>query len=177
MFFAFCAFALCCFLDGCERYHIITTQPHKTIIDDTFIQTRAALDKLKSTVQIPPSVSHLPFKIGAIGYLSYDLARDYFPLKAQTKNDITPPSSVMGIYDWNLVIDHHAQKTWAIALSNEQLRHIQTQLIIPAHIDSFYLLNDFHSNMIHDNYASAFKKNQTPLEIRRLSSSKSLPTF
>ncbi|AAO90876.1 aminodeoxychorismate synthase component I [Coxiella burnetii] len=148
------------FLDGCERYHVITAQPRKTITDNIFIQTRAALHELKSTVQIPPSVSHLPFKIGAIGYLSYDLARHYFPLKAQTKIDITLPLAVMGIYDWSLVIDHHEQKTWAIAFSDEQLRHIQTQLITPAHIDLFHLLNDFHSNMTRDDYAFAFKKIQ-----------------
>ncbi len=156
--FAYLPYAV--FLDGCERYHVITAQSRKTIIDDIFIQVCAALHELKSTVQIPLSVSHLPLKIGAIGYLGYDLARHYFPLKAQTKNDITLPSPIIGIYDWSLVIDHHEQKTWVITLSDEQLRYIQTQLIMPAHIDSFHLLNDFHSNMTHDDYASTFKKIQ-----------------
>ena len=148
------------FLDGCERYHLITAQPRKIIFDNVFNETRACLEELKSIIQVPTHFAHLPFQIGAIGYLSYDLAQDYFPLKTQSIHDITLPLAVMGIYDWSLVIDHCDQKTWAIAISDKQLRYIQMQLTIPTRSAPFHLFNAFRSNMTRNDYASAFKKIQ-----------------
>lgn len=66
--------------------------------------------RLRSTIQISAACQHLPFKIGTIGYFSYDLARRYFPLTTQTIDDITFPLAVVGIYDWSLIVDHHEKK-------------------------------------------------------------------
>ena len=148
------------FLDGCQRYNIITAKPSKIVTNDIFNQTRTYLQELKSTIQIPASCSHLPFKIGAIGYLSYDLARNYSLLKIQTINDITLPLALIGIYDWSLIIDHHKKKTWAIVISNEQLRFVQKQLMTPAVFETFNLLANFCSNMTKDDYKCVFKKIQ-----------------
>ena len=149
------------FLDGCERYHLITAQPRRTIFSNVFNKTRSYLQELKSTVQIPKNFSYLPFTIGAIGYLSYDLARDYFPLKTQSVSDITLPSTIMGIYDWSVIIDHCDQKTWAIAISDEQLHYIQMQLTtVPTRTIPFHIFDSFQSNMTYNDYASAFKKIQ-----------------
>ena len=158
------------FLDGYqpfdlqERYSIIAANPRilitPTTTSDVFSQIRAHLQHLRSTIQIPVVCQHLPFKIGAIGYFSYDLARHYFPLKTQTIDDITLPSAVVGIYDWSLIIDHHEKKTWMISLADEQSQYVDTQLLTKPIDEPFEILDNFQSNITFHDYTVAFRQIQ-----------------
>lgn len=157
------------FLDGCqpfdlqERYNIITANPYILITptaSDIFYEIRTHLHHLRSTIQIPAVYQYLPFKIGAIGYFSYDLARHYFPLKTQSIDDITLPLAVIGIYDWSLIIDHHEKKTWVITLADKQSQYVNAQLSTPLTDASFEILDDFKSNMTFYDYAAAFRQIQ-----------------
>lgn len=157
------------FLDGCqsfdlrERYSIITANPHILITptaSDIFSEIRTHLHHLRSSIKIPTVYQYLPFKIGAIGYFSYDLARRYFPIKTQTIDDIALPPVAIGIYYWSLIIDHHEKKTWVIALTDEQLQYVNTQLSAPPIDESFEILDNFQSNMTFHDYAVAFQKIQ-----------------
>ncbi|QTS83845.1 aminodeoxychorismate synthase component I [Coxiella endosymbiont of Amblyomma nuttalli] len=165
--FAYLPYAV--FLDGCqpfdlqERYSIIAANPRILITStntDIFSQIRTHLYHLRSTIQIPAACQHLPFRVGAIGYFSYDLARRYFPLKTQTIHDIMLPVVVIGIYDWSLVIDHHEKKTWVITLDDEQLKYINTQLSTPLVDVPFKIFGNFQSNMTFREYTIAFQKIQ-----------------
>lgn len=56
----------------------------------------------------------LPFCGGLIGYLAYDLAREYLPLPDRAIDDIDVPTLQFGFYPWALVQDHARQASWLV---------------------------------------------------------------
>ena len=61
-----------------------------------------------------PSTEDLPFAGGAIGYFSYDLGRRYERWPEIAEDDIGMPEMAVGVYDWAVVVDHLAERTWLV---------------------------------------------------------------
>lgn len=112
-----------------------------------------------------PGIPGLPFAGGAIGYLSYDLARriERLPVHAQDSEAI--PEMMMGIYGWAVVVDHHARRTFLVGkpdtpgLSSrwphlvQQFSQIQT---LGWRMGDFEILDDAQPNLDRSAYGKAF---------------------
>jgi len=61
--------------------------------------------------EIADTPGDLPFAGGAMGYLGYDLARNWMPL-VQRQATLGVPELALGIYDWAVVVDHHKERAW-----------------------------------------------------------------
>ncbi|SDS41589.1 aminodeoxychorismate synthase, subunit I [Halopseudomonas xinjiangensis] len=62
-----------------------------------------------------PTEQSPPFGAGAVGYLTYDFARELESLPEQAKADIALPVLGLGIYLWSLVSDHVLEQCWLVA--------------------------------------------------------------
>lgn len=159
------------FLDSCfpyqtqGRFDIISAWPEKVILVDReetnfdlFTRIQTEIDALKPFTDIDVD---LPFTIGAIGYLSYDIGRHLEKIPAQTVDDINLPQAVIGIYHWSIVVDHHKQKTYLVTRypSHHSKRiAIENQLNHTRKTEPFALTQPFQSNMTKDFYQTAFEK-------------------
>ncbi len=151
--------------DQRERYSIIAAAPNTTIIvnhhensSDPFEAIKKLLQPYK-TLTCPAEIKTLPFKLGAIGYFSYDLAYRYFNLKRQTIADINLPDAVIGIYDWSIIIDHREKKTWLVfKKDNDTIVESIKKIIDTRLTDSefFKITSAFQSNFTFEQYARAF---------------------
>jgi para-aminobenzoate synthetase component 1 len=61
-----------------------------------------------------------PFKSGAVGYFSYDLARYLEKIPTMAINDIQLPEMAVGLYFHTLILDHQRQRCWLICPADEQ---------------------------------------------------------
>ena len=104
----------------------------------------------------------LPFQGGAIGYLGYDLARNYLNLRPEKSALAGMPQMILGFYDWAIIVDHKLKKTILFS-RNEQA---DTPAIIEevqkkwqrAAIESlpFQLMTPFSSAMSEADYQEKF---------------------
>ena len=121
------------FLDGggstqtASRYDIISADPLSILenTDDIFSRIQQAVSQLKKKDH-PHQPSPLPFTVGAIGYIGYDLARTQEKIPAVAIDDIAIPTTIVGIYNWSIVVDHVAQKTFLTTLNLSVQKKIQT---------------------------------------------------
>ena len=153
------------------RYDILTADPIKTLVTrgrcpeiHTADGVRVAPDDpiallAEALGPIRPACDGLPFSGGAIGYFGYDLARRLLPLPnlAQDAEDL--PEMAVGIYDWALVVDHIARRTWLTAPDPSSLNARMDQLA--AALDgrpeargdeSFRVLDRVRPNMSREHY-------------------------
>ena len=56
----------------------------------------------------------LPFVGGAVGWFGYDLARRFERLGLGSSLPAGAPQLAVGIYDWALLVDHHARATYLV---------------------------------------------------------------
>lgn len=56
----------------------------------------------------------LPFCGGAVGYFGYDLGRRLERIPSLAAADIAMPDMAIGLYDWAVVVDHAAARTWLV---------------------------------------------------------------
>ena len=56
----------------------------------------------------------LPFAGGAVGYFGYDLGRRLERIPSIAAADIAMPDLAIGLYDWAVVVDHAARRTWLV---------------------------------------------------------------
>jgi para-aminobenzoate synthetase component 1 len=61
----------------------------------------------------------LPFRGGAIGYFGYDLGRRLERLPVLAAADVPMPDLAVGVYDWAVVVDHEARRTWLVGLGRD----------------------------------------------------------
>ncbi|MEP6891758.1 MAG: hypothetical protein ABI955_13780, partial [Nitrospirota bacterium] len=69
-----------------------------------------SLCRLLTCPPIEPLPGLPPFWGGAVGYLSYDLVREFELLPSLTKDDLQLPSLQFGLYDIVTVIDHQTDR-------------------------------------------------------------------
>lgn len=153
--------------DQRERYSMMTAKPSATILINHQDASRDPFELMKAQLQpyqaltCPDEIKTLPFKLGAIGYFSYDLGYRYFNLKRQTMADITLPDAVIGIYDWSIIIDHNEKKTWLLFKKNNSGIVDYVKKLIKTHAtkpEPFKITSSFQANFTFDHYAHAFEK-------------------
>ncbi|MCX7120980.1 MAG: aminodeoxychorismate synthase component I [Gammaproteobacteria bacterium] len=162
------------FVDSCRsaqtegRYDIIVAAPSE-IITETTCHTHTIFDEIKSALANLKSKSdadnrhNLPFTIGAIGYLSYDIARNLENMPEIAIDDIALPKAIVGIYDWSIVVDHLKKKTYFTSLHDLDHPAIKNIFALcDGESESFCIRKNFQSNMTREYYNDAFnviKKN------------------
>jgi para-aminobenzoate synthetase component 1 len=110
----------------------------------------------------------LPFCGGAIGYFGYDLGRRLERLPVVAAADVPMPDLAVGVYDWAVVVDHEARRTWLVGLGRdprtfERWRELVARLesarpVRPA--SPFRVLSRATSNFSRSQYAAAFESVQ-----------------
>jgi para-aminobenzoate synthetase component 1 len=163
---------------GRGRYDILVAQPVITLQtqgEQTVVQqgavTRAeqgdVIALLKHLLGQPcPSQVDLPFVGGALGYWSYDYARQFHVLPKLAENAEVLPEVAVGIYDWAVIVDHQACTVRLVSRQRypetaAQLLHIADRLA-SAQLDgsivgpSFAVKGKIRSNFSSDEYGKAF---------------------
>lgn len=94
-------------LTGQQGRTVLRTQEgHESISPDPF----GSLGRLFACPQIEPPPGLPPFWGGAVGYLSYDLVREFETLPSIAKDDLQLPSLQFGLYDTITAIDHQTNR-------------------------------------------------------------------
>ncbi len=163
------------FLDSAQpysshgRYDIITAQPRYLLKEpDSQHTTKTTFfARLQQQLQQQPYTAEgahdLPFIGGAVGYFSYDLARQLERLPCIAANDLDTPEALVGIYDWGIVVDHQQRRTLLVAQAQAEqtlINDVLQRLRKPTSI----VHNDFHcstplrSNLPFKQYQQAFQQ-------------------
>jgi para-aminobenzoate synthetase component I len=110
--------------------------------------------------------SDLPFCGGAIGYFGYDLGRRLERLPEHAQDAENLPEMAVGIYDWALIVDHHAGRSWLAGQgrdpsTHERWRELVERFRVPKPQTtraSFETTSAVTSNMDRVLYTAAFKR-------------------
>lgn len=119
-------------LDSCAgsaasgRYDIAVWEPPVVISNNGRLTSITSTDGIQSTEQpcfdvlkswLPHETAHsgLPFVGGAVGYFSYDLARQLESLPVTAKADLALPPLHIGIYNRALINDHQSRRAWFVS--------------------------------------------------------------
>lgn len=141
-----------------ERYDIFSADPIEIITDqkkNIFAAVKTALKKLKIKYDHQQT---LPFTIGAMGYLSYDIGRTLETIPTIAADDIDLLKAVIGIYDWSVVVDHFDKKIFLTTARAETQKKILALLKTkPRAQKKFSLTEKFQSNMSQQYYQNAFR--------------------
>lgn len=156
------------FLDSCgqDRFDVIAADPAHVIKINTDDQDvfEMTIDVLGQRYDLTSENTprHLPFTIGAIGYLSYDLGFRLMGLKSIACADISLPLAVIGFYDWSIVTDHLEKITYLCSrkpVTDPQMKIIIHKIFHPYQTqEKFEITQRFQSNMSEGVYASAFSR-------------------
>lgn len=115
--------------------------------------------------RFPAAECELPFCGGAIGYFAYDLARRMERLPALAADAEGMPEMAVGIYDWAVVVDHHAGRAWLASQGHDAHTQAQWPALlalfsaepeVPSR--AFRVTGPVRSNMDEAHYASAFNR-------------------
>ena len=165
------------------RYDILVSEPIATIVSHENTSTVAThsssqqysntspFDVLRSVIEHhkPNSDANnsLPFQGGALGYLSYDLARTIEKLPRLAKDNEQLPDMAIGIYTWAVIIDHKQKKSYLTGeIQHEKSQWSWQQLIkIFSHLPStsqiankqFIVTSAVKSNFDYAQYRHAFE--------------------
>ena len=172
------------YLDSCHpycqqgRFDIISAYPFTTlksngnisIVQSKGQQYTSSADPLlllkEELTRYTHSNFHYPFYGGALGYFSYDLARQITNLPELAANTTTIPTMAIGLYDWAIVTDHHSKQTVLLSTHQHNTTHktinkVQQLLRDEApDTESFTLTTPWRKNMSKSQYAQAFKQIQ-----------------
>ena len=117
------------------RMDILAARPHATLVTrggmteirrsgssplgDASLSPADPFELLRRALAADGRATPLPFAGGAIGYFSYDLARriERLPVRALDAEGI--PEMAVGIYDWAVVVDHEAQRSWLVSAGRD----------------------------------------------------------
>ena len=119
--------------DDQERFDILVADPYVTLRTRGAVTEIAARGAAARESQRPPfelvreqlgdpgvAAPGLPFSGGAVGYFGYDLGRRLERIPAIAAADIAMPDLAIGLYDWAVVIDHAAQRTWLVGNGRDE---------------------------------------------------------
>lgn len=159
------------------RYDIFTADPFITVSTQQHLTEIKQGDSTRTTDEDPFLVlqaimarysaapSSLPFSGGAIGYFSYDLARRLEKLPALAIDGEQMPEMAVGIYDWAVVVDHHAGRSWLVGQGGDPRTHNDWASLVTLFSSrvqeeqgSFHVTEQVRSNMDEASYARAFDR-------------------
>lgn len=109
------------------NYDVLAIKPHATLVFDDGVTrfVSGGLERelrgdpmliLKSAIPDIHEPLSYPYLPGALGYFSYDLARQYETLPSYAEDDEQLPAMAMGIYHVVVVVDHIECVTWLMYL-------------------------------------------------------------
>jgi para-aminobenzoate synthetase component I len=114
--------------------------------------------------EIAAGLSGLPFAGGAIGYFGYDLGRRLERIPSIAAADLTMPDLAIGLYDWAVLVDHAARRTWLVGSGRDARTFAQWDDFVarltgepPAEPPPFRVLGSPQSNLGRSAYAAAFR--------------------
>jgi len=136
---------------------------HKTIsFDDPFTILNRLLELYKVGGNSLLDCA-IPFAGGALGYFSYDLARQVEHLDSIAQKILAIPYMKMGIYDWAVVVDHQEKTAYLVSYGLQQRTHEHWAELCDlfdyptTHKDeAFTLTSAVMSNMTFTEYSQAF---------------------
>jgi len=160
-----------------RRYDIFATDPFLTLTTRglwTEITTRCGkivseegpFLLLKRYLGEPAEKTDLPFAGGAMGYFAYDLARRLERLPNRAAHDIAMPEMAVGLYDWAVVVDHRAKRSWLVSSGRdeqgsngwERVREAVERPAPPPHCPPFHVLSPIRANLDKAAYGDAFNR-------------------
>jgi para-aminobenzoate synthetase component 1 len=110
-----------------DRFDILVADPYVTLQTRGATTEIATRDGAVSRSQRSPfelvreqlgdvgaGIDGLPFVGGAVGYFGYDLGRRLERIPSIAAADIAMPDLAIGLYDWVVVVDHAARRTWLV---------------------------------------------------------------
>lgn len=107
----------------------------------------------------------LPFSGGAIGYFAYDAARRLEVLSQLSLDAENMPEMAIGIYDWAVVVDHHAGRAWLAGQGHDARTMAEWPALLALfseeaepHDETFRVTGPVTSNMDQASYAVAFDR-------------------
>lgn len=123
------------------NYDVLAIKPHATIVFDNKISyyqqgdshRRLYGDPIALLETMTPQLNAEDKRLfayvpGALGYFSYDLARQYETLPTLAKNNENLPEMAVGIYHVIVLIDHQKKKTYLLNIGESQ-ETIETRAI------------------------------------------------
>ena len=117
---------------------------------------------LESLARCLPATSGGEYAGGAVGYFSYDLARQYLDLPDTARDEEHIPDMAVGIYDGCVRVDHEQKRCQLLAQDTESGRRWakrMEEVLTGAHRPSpstFAVLDEVRSNLEFSGYAKAF---------------------
>jgi para-aminobenzoate synthetase component 1 len=114
----------------------------------------------------------LPFSGGAVGYFGYDFGRQLERIPSIAAADITMPDLAMGVYDWAVVVDHAADRTWLVGHGRDARTFAGWDALVdrlsaepPPEPAPFRVRGLPKSNLGRDAYAAAFRAVQEHIRV------------
>jgi len=162
------------------RHDIIVADPSATLQtrgDTTVIDRRGRRERSTADPFVllrnelgphRPAPAGLPFAGGAVGYFAYDLARRLEALPALAEDAEQLPEMAVGIYDWALVLDHHARRCTLVGAgrdprTRENWDALCGRFAAPAAVATrapFRVAGEAHANLDEAGYRQAFERVQ-----------------
>ena len=174
------------FLDSSDRgskqarYDLVTCDPMATLVTrngqtritradgSVVVSDDEPMGLLQALLRQYRMDSHesLPFRGGALGYFSYDLARSLERLPVVARDQDQVPEMAIGIYDWALVVDHQEQRSWLVGCGFDSHTVTQWPMLVerfcrpPVMVEPvpFRVTGAVESNMSRQQYADAFRE-------------------
>lgn len=119
------------------------------------------------------AVDGLPFSGGAVGYFAYDLARRFEVLPSVAVDDLGMPEMVVGIYEWALVCDREARRSWLVSSCYDDADSAKWKRLVemftraadvPVQHSGMRACSPLQSNISQQQYTNAFTRIQHYLE-------------
>ncbi len=155
---------------GMARYDILSAAPHHSLILNN--NERDAFDWLRDELgEVVSAIDDAPFAGGALGYWSYDLAREMFSVPDIAADAERLPRMAVGLYDWALLIDHQQRRTRLVSHlrypeTSSLLQEIQLRLSHPptSSREKFIVHGKVDSNFTRTGYECAYQQVQDYLQ-------------
>src|SRR5688572_6335304 len=163
--------------DSRERFDILVADPFVTLRTrgatteiarrggKTTRSQRSPFELLREELgELATAAPDLPFSGGAVGYFGYDLGRQLERIPAIAAADIAMPDLAMGLYDWAVVVDHDARRTWLVGAGRDASTFASWDDLVtrlsrqpPPDPPPFRVLGPPKSNLGRETYAAAFR--------------------